>query len=142
MEEKKKRKGRTENLVPFDTVEKAREKGALGGIASGVAKRKRKDLRETALAFLEATGYSGDKRVDGYTAMIGALVEKALKGDVSAFTALRDTAGQKPVETLNLNDTRPKSIEIEFVDKSQPKKQATDPKIIGESSPTVGNDRK
>lgn len=139
MEEKKK-KGRTENLI-VPTSEEARHNGALGGIASGVARRKRKDLRETALAFLEATGYGEDKKVDGYTAMIGALVEKALKGDVSAFTALRDTAGQKPVETLNLNDTRPKSIEIEFVDKSSPKKVEKDPKIIGESSPTV-DDRK
>ena len=32
-----------------------------------------------------------------------AMYERALAGDVKAYTALRDTAGEKPAETLDLN---------------------------------------
>jgi hypothetical protein len=31
------------------------------------------------------------------------MMERALAGDVKAYTALRDTAGEKPAEALDLN---------------------------------------
>lgn len=135
--------GRTENLRT-PTSEEARAIGMLGGLASGVARRKKKDLKDAALALLNATDYEVegvDGKVDGNTAVLVALMKKALEGNVNAFATLRDTAGQKPVETVNVNDTRPKSIAIEFVDKSNPNKKKGDPKIVGESSPTVGDNK-
>lgn len=136
----KKKKGNTDNLhVP--TSDEARELGRLGGIASGVARKQRKNMRDTVIAFLESKGYDeSDPDVDGYTKIIGALVEKAIKGDVSAILALRDTAGQKPADTLKLDDKRPDKLVVTFVDKSKPKKQQKDPKIVGESSPNVGDE--
>ena len=32
-----------------------------------------------------------------------AMIERALAGDVKAYTALRDTAGEKPTEAIDLN---------------------------------------
>lgn len=51
-----KKGGNPENLrVP--TSEEARKNGILGGIKSGEVRRKKKDLKDAALALLNATGY-------------------------------------------------------------------------------------
>ena len=52
--------GKRENLIPYDfTSDQSRELAAMngrkGGIASGKAKRKKKDLREMAQAILDGT---------------------------------------------------------------------------------------
>lgn len=62
-----------------------------------------------------------------------SVFNKALKGDVQAFKEIRDTVGEKPKDTIELEDTRVKNIEINFVDKSKKRQTAEeDPKIIGE----------
>ena len=91
-----------ENLrVP--TSNEARRNGEKGGIASGESRRRRKLLRE-CLDELLAREYTADgKTLTGSEALAAALMKKAMKGDVKAFEALRDTAGEKPVERIEAN---------------------------------------
>ena len=136
-----KKGGNPDNLI-VPSSDEARRYGSLGGIKSGEVRRKKKDLKDAVLSLLNSEDFTiegVEGNVDGNTAIVASLFMKALEGNVQAFTALRDTAGQKPVETVNVNDTRPKAIAIEFVDKSNPKKGKGDPKIVGESSPIVGD---
>jgi hypothetical protein len=46
-------RGNTDNLKPVQSKEEARERGRAGGIASGIARRERKTLREELTALLE-----------------------------------------------------------------------------------------
>ena len=88
-----------DNLTPF-TVEKAREVGKLGGIASGESKRKRKTLREELLALLA----DGDTQERVSLALIREAQEGNRSGSVAkAFETLRDTVGEKPTESMVLS---------------------------------------
>lgn len=102
-----------DNLVPNSerSPDEVRENGRKGGIASGVARRRKKDLREACLAILETeiTTKTGDK-MTGSEAMVAKLFQQAMKGNIKAFIALRDTAGQKPVEKLVVSDVDPSVI--------------------------------
>ena len=91
-----------ENLrVP--TSSEGRMNGKKGGIASGESRHRRKLLRE-CLDELLAREYTADGRtITGGEALAAALMKKAMKGDVKAFEALRDTAGEKPVERIEAN---------------------------------------
>lgn len=87
-----------DNLIPFNerTQEEARELGKLGGIKSGEVRRERKTLRETLLMMLK----EGNTQ-DNITL---ALLNKAAEGDVKAFEVMRDTIGEKPKETLEIEN--------------------------------------
>lgn len=89
-----------ENLVPLST-EKAREIGSKGGIASGKARRDKKNIRLAVEALLERD-YKGKDGIilSGAEAITVKQMEKALKGDTKAFEVLRDSAGQKPIERV------------------------------------------
>ena len=86
------------NLKPMNkrTKSEQREIAKKGGIKSGESRRERKRLRELLELCLqlndEETGFKNDY------AMTVALIKKAVKGDVSAYLAIRDTLGEKPVE--------------------------------------------
>lgn len=101
-----------ENLTPF-TSEQSREKaaknGRKGGIASGEAKRKKKQLRECIEYLLErvdptALDENGEPMTGAEqlsTALfIKALTENDTAKAAKAFEVLRDTAGQKPVDKV------------------------------------------
>lgn len=111
------REGRVENLInqSMRTKEEQRRIAIMGGKASGEARRRKKTLRETLITLLNTENYEMDgKKVDGYVATALALIKKALKGDVPAITALRDTVGEKPREELEV--TVQKKLEDFFVD--------------------------
>lgn len=89
-----------ENLVPLST-EKAREIGSKGGIASGKARRDKKNIRLAVEALLEKDYKGKDGMIlSGAEAITVKQMEKALKGDTKAFEVLRDSAGQKPIERV------------------------------------------
>lgn len=95
---------REDNLHPFTSEqsrEKAKENGKKGGIASGQAKRDKKNIRLAVEALLEMDikGKNGEVK-SGAEAICVAQLQKALKGDTRAFEALRDSAGQKPIERV------------------------------------------
>ena len=71
----------------------------LGGIASGKAKRERKTIREE-LEFLLEKKLKNNKGEDISTreAISTAMIGQAIKGNVKAFIAIRDTIGEKPTD--------------------------------------------
>lgn len=97
----------TKNLKPNTrenrTKEEQKQIAIKGGIASGKARREKKTLRQCLEILLERT--LKDKKgieMSGAEAVSLKVFEKALKGDIRAFEILRDTAGQKPVEKVQM----------------------------------------
>lgn len=88
----------------------------LGGIASGKAKRERKTIREE-LEFLLAKQLKNNKGEDISTreAISTAMIGQAIKGNVKAFIAIRDTIGEKPTEKMQTELTLTQAL-VEFVD--------------------------
>lgn len=115
-----------ENLVPLST-EKAREIGKKGGEASVQARRAKKTLRELVELFGEL-GVNPDTRklmkqlgipedlMTRKMQPVVALYNKANKGDVGAFNAIRDIIGEKPVDKTQLQGTLDTNITIGYVE--------------------------
>jgi coenzyme F420-reducing hydrogenase alpha subunit len=94
--------------------ERAREIHSMGGIASGVSKRRKKLIKETIETILELP--VKDKRVKDALKRIGLTTEdmtqqslmilgvmkRAQNGDPYAATFIRDSIGQKEAEKLDL----------------------------------------
>lgn len=103
-----------ENLKPLST-EKAREIGRKGGIASGKAKKQRKNMKEALNMLLSLDVKSSkareqlrqlgieDEDMTNEMAMMVAMFTKAMKGDRGCAEFIRDTSGQKPKENLNID---------------------------------------
>ena len=81
-----------ENLIPFNkmTEEQQREIARKGGIASQKKAKERKTLREELILLLSTN--------DNNNKISVALLNKALNGDIQAFTTIRDTIGEKPID--------------------------------------------
>ena len=103
----------------------------LGGIASGKAKRERKTIREE-LEFLLEKKLKNNKGEDISTreAISTAMIGQAIKGNVKAFIAIRDTIGEKPTEKTQTELTLTQAL-VEFVDGK------SDDKDSGEVPPAV-----
>lgn len=87
------------------TASEQREIAKKGGIASGESRRARKTFKEELIALLEAD--DNNKKISV------ALLEKALDGDITAFTTIRDTIGEKPVVEQRVNITEsPKLVDV------------------------------
>ena len=115
----------------FKTGSEQVEIARLGGFASGKAKRKRKTIREE-LEFLLAKQLKNNKGEDISTreAISTALIGQAIKGNVKAFIAIRDTIGEKPTEKTQTELTLTQAL-VEFVDGK------SDDKDSGEVPPAV-----
>ena len=116
------------NEFSLMTPEQRRENGRKGGIASGEAKRKKKAIRETLDVLLAMPIKSGKyadieavknfaalkgKNINVQEAMVVSMLQRAMKGDVKAAEWIRDTAGQKPVDNMNMNMNLPVFFEGE-----------------------------
>lgn len=100
------------------TPEEARERGRKGGIASGVARQKKKAMKETLETILSLKTENG-KAVDLETvkslaslqgknltvqeAILLRQVQKSMKGDTKAAEYVRDTSGNKPTTETKTN---------------------------------------
>lgn len=85
----------------FKSGDEAAKYGSKGGKVSGESKRNKKLLRECLEELLEREMI--DKNgvsMTGAEALSAKLFAEALKGNVKAFVALRDTAGEKPIEKV------------------------------------------
>lgn len=92
-----------ENLrVP--TSEQAREYGRKGGLRSAEKRKERKRLQDIVRTMLAADS-KDDPDVTVGEALVASMIENALAGDVKAFVALRDTAGDKPTERTRTEHT-------------------------------------
>ena len=86
--------------------ERARENGRKAGYASARAKRERKKLRELAQMILEEDAdFEGVEMTRGEAALRVQARKAILDGDVKALEFLRDTAGEKPSATIDVNGT-------------------------------------
>ena len=103
------------------TPEERSEWGRKGAQKSTETKRKRKEMRETLDILLnmplkKGKVYSAEeiksfadlkgKNITIDQAMMVCLVQKALKGDLSAISMVRDTVGEKPVEKVEATVTK------------------------------------
>lgn len=113
-----------ENLIPFNerTEEEQRKIASMGGKASGEARKQKKLFKEQinlllslplkdpkAKKQLEALGIDTDN-IDNQMAMVISMWQKAIKGDVQAFNTLRDTAGEKPKEEIEVSRSTDETI--------------------------------
>ena len=87
-----------QNLRPCEyrlTPEDSRK----GGIASGEARRRQRQLRDDLVALLDTIG-DNDKTNQENIAI--ATIAKALGGDIRAVEFIRDTIGEKPDQNMNI----------------------------------------
>ena len=100
------------------TPEERAECGRRGGIASGEAKRRKKALKETLEVLLSMPLKSGKaadveqisnfaelkgKNINVQEAMLIAMIQRALKGNVQAAEYVRDTVGESPTAKVDLD---------------------------------------
>ena len=101
----------------FQSGSEAVEAGQRGGIASGEARRRKRDIRLALEALLEKDITDKKGNVMTTTEAIALKqIEKALKGDTKAFEVVRDTVGQKPTDRIDLtvNDDSAKEMDEYF----------------------------
>lgn len=99
--------GGADNLIPFSerNKEEARECGRAGGIASGIARRRKRSLKEAADLYLSlpvsdkrkwnriAARYVEPEDIDNQMAMIVGMVDAAAAGDARAARVIVDLIG-------------------------------------------------
>lgn len=119
-------KGKKENLKPFNsdklTVDEQRKIQSEGGKASGDSRRKTKIMKEMLEYLLEKETISKNgEKITTLEEINIALVNQAKSGSVQAYSAIRDTIGQKPIEQVeqtNLNiDAKPKKKDVKELKK-------------------------
>lgn len=108
-----------QNLKPNSerTPSEVRENARKGGIKSGETRRRKKEMRERLEILLsmplkdgkgadvekiKSFGAIKGKNITVEDAILIAVAQKALKGDISASTFLRDTVGERPTENKNI----------------------------------------
>lgn len=121
-------KRNTENLKYFGkdksplSHEEAVKNGSKGGKASVDSRRKTKSMKEMLEYLLEreVVGKNGEK-ITTLEEINISLVNQAKAGSVQAYSAIRDTIGQKPIEQVeqtNLNiDAKPKKKDVKELKK-------------------------
>lgn len=104
-----------ENLQPVRTKEEAKRRGRNGGIASGKARREKRDMREIARELLsmplkdepieeiQCLAGANNKNMSGMQAALIKQLQMALQGNTQALTFLRDTAGFKPADQVEIS---------------------------------------
>ena len=111
-----------QNLRPSE-YKLSLEEAKRGGIASGEARRRKRDLR-LALEILLEKEYTDaqGKKITGTEAITAKLFQQAMKGNIRAFETIRSTVGQDPVqkvEHVNISDETREQIERFLNDESE-----------------------
>ena len=114
-----------QNLRPCE-YKLSQEEAKRGGLASVEARRAKKTLRERVRMFgeLKVEGKSAKAMMqmgikpedaDRFTQAAVSLFQKALKGDVAAFNAIRDIIGEKPVDETKVTGNIATEITINLI---------------------------
>lgn len=113
----------TDEKIKALTPEERREAGRLGGIASGKARKKKKTMRAIyeslanqkvngeTVQKLQGTLMKVKKNLTVEESIVLAQVLMAQAGDTRAAEFLRDTAGEKPVEKVQIAEVDPEVID-------------------------------
>lgn len=99
------------------TPEEARINGSKGGKKSVEVRRQKKLLKELLEEALEKETKTGNQAID----ITNALIKKAKKGNVKAYEVIRDTLGQKPVESVKIENPQATKV-LESINKQLKKK--------------------
>lgn len=119
-----------ENLVPISSrsTSEVRQMGRKGGIASGEARRRKRDMQQTLNMLLDMPLTKGKlqqirnlsevkgKNITAEQAILLAQINKALKGDTRAATFVRDTAGCKPVDRVEFDEVTTAVLTDEYIE--------------------------
>lgn len=104
------------------TPEELKENGRKGGIASGIAKRKKAEMKKTLEMLLtmplqnkkcheiediQSFAQLKGKNVTVEAAIMIKQIQRALAGDLPSAEFIRDTSGQKPTSDLNVTGSLP-----------------------------------
>ena len=105
-----------ENLKPVRSKEEARERGRAGGIASGKARREKRDRKQMASDLLDLTMHGAgvdkikkffgmkDTELNAYQITVLSCLMKAMqKGDANALEKLLKIAGEQFTELLDVS---------------------------------------
>ena len=119
-----------DNLIPQAhkiTVEEA----SRGGKRSAEVRREKRDLRRALEVLLdkEYTDKKSGNVQTGAELLAFKQFQKALEGDTKAFEVVRDTAGQKPMERVNItanDDETIKEMQDFFSQKKESVKSVDD----------------
>lgn len=87
------------------TAAESSDRGRKAGQASGQARRDNRRLKDAIVEHMTE---------DDLTKIVDGLIERA-KHNTRDFEVLRDTIGEKPKETVSLNDREPVTIRIHRV---------------------------
>lgn len=94
------------------TTEEQREIARLGGIKSGEARRERANLKKQLQVFLEEE--IQDKHgntMTGAEMMVKVAVKEMSKGNPKFWELIRDTAGFKPIDKLQITEIDQNAID-------------------------------
>lgn len=109
-----------QNLIPASAengYKLTADDQSKGGKASGEARRRKKEMKERLELLLSMPIKSGKgseleqiknfaslkgKNITVEDAILIAIAQKAMKGDIPAGTFIRDTVGEKPTENQNI----------------------------------------
>lgn len=100
-----------DNLIGkgFDTrsTEEVRQIAAIGGVKSGETRRRKREFKQDVEVFLDALSQRKEKDIQltNQAAIIAAVGSRALRGDVKAAEFIRDTVGEKPIQTIEQHNT-------------------------------------
>lgn len=101
------------NISPVKDTAEAQRRGRAGGIASGKARQKRKELRELLEVALSLP--DEERGMSNAEAIAAALVEKAKAGDVRAFEIIRDSIGERPTDRVAVEEEQKLNVRVRFV---------------------------
>lgn len=120
--------GNPQNLDLNLTTEEAQKRGKAGGIASGKARRRKRNMKTAAKLLLDmgvtspklekqlkALGIS-DEDLTNQMAILAAMVNQAMKGSVQAAQFLRDTTGEGPTERMHKQDVKLKEHQTKTIE--------------------------
>ena len=98
------------------TIEEQQKIAQMGGIASGAVRRKKAAMKDVAamvlglkrkvsdktIAQLQEMGIDAEE-ITTQTLALMKLGDKAIAGDIKALECLRDTAGEKPTDKVDMS---------------------------------------
>lgn len=97
-----------ENLIP-QAHRLTVDEQSRGGVRSGEVRRERRKLREHLEIGLDSDcDYEGE-RMSNAEAITCALIARARNGDVRAYQTIRDGLGERPADTVRVEERIPQS---------------------------------
>ena len=105
----------TKNLKPVRTKEEAKERGRNGGVKSGEARRRKRDMKSAAALLLDMAAWGpnmqaqmeqmgiGEDDMTNQMAVLVSMLVEAQHGNVRAAEFLRDTAGRNNDRNRDFN---------------------------------------